>query len=177
MFAARKKQERRAGPAQPPRTQSEALRKMETSEKNSRNNMQGTRQCGAAGQGPWLSMRCARGGGGIRGQGGCNCRSMFARAGRQQHFSNSITKAAATCATCNVQQQRKSQAAAVAAAANKLKYWQAALVLKGAGWLGGRGYFRQRRNLKPAPESRHVACGCCCYLYLPATNRQTAWQA
>lgn len=50
---------------------------------------------------------------------GCNCRSMFAGAGRQQHFSNSITKQLRRVQRAT--SQRKSQAAAVAAA-NKLKY-------------------------------------------------------
>lgn len=47
--------------------------------------------------------------GGVAATAGCNCRSMFAGAGRQQHFSNSITKQLRRVQRAT--SQRKSQAA------------------------------------------------------------------
>lgn len=112
-------------------------REMETSEKNSRNNMQGTRQCG-----------CNRGRGRNRGSGSgsrCDVQSQVqGRGGGREGWLllqvaivaacslgqgvNNIfpTQLPSSCDVCNVQHRsanlKRHTAAAAVAAANKLKY-------------------------------------------------------
>lgn len=120
-------------------------REMETSEKNSRNNMQGTRRCGGnrgTNRGSGSGCRCAvtserkeKGERGEREKGRLLLLqvAIVAACSLVQGVNNIFpTQLPSSCDVCNVQHRSanlKRQAAAVAAA-NKLKYWQAALVLK-----------------------------------------------